>query len=230
MTERRRFQVVPPDWGETHLTPEAVVAYVDGELAPGPDGRARRHLQHCPDCAVEVVDQRNARSELRAANAPTLPTSLLSSLQAIPREAELPPPPAGLSMTEDGQLVSMLRPQPPERRRRRRLGSGAVAVSGLAIGALAFGLPASGVGAASPSPAAPFPGGPASMARFATTPGAPTPLRPAALETRRPSPPAGNSRSAGARPTGTRSPGASAPRTPGPVESDADLPTHGPRR
>lgn len=152
MTERRRFQVIAPDWGEAHLTPEAVVAYVDGELAPGPDARARRHLQHCVDCATEVVDQRKARSELRGADAPTLPTSLMSALQAIPQDTELPPPPAGLSMTADGQLVSVLRPAPAERRtsRRRRIGTGA-AVSGLAIGALAFGLPASGiVGGAGP--------------------------------------------------------------------------------
>lgn len=174
MTGRRRFQVIAPDWGEAHLTPEAVVAYVDGELAPGPDGRARRHLQHCADCATEVVDQRKARSELRGADAPTLPTSLMSALQAIPQDTELPPPPAGLSMTADGQLVSVVRPAPGERRtRRRRIGTGA-AVSGLAIGALAFGLPASGIASGPPGPGPSSFTGATPVARFATPAPRPT--------------------------------------------------------
>lgn len=70
MTERRRFQVVP-GLGETHLTLEAVVAFVDDELAAGPHDRAARHLERCPDCAVEVAEQRRARTALRAADAPT---------------------------------------------------------------------------------------------------------------------------------------------------------------
>lgn len=172
MTERRRFQVVPPDWGEAHLTPEAVVAYVDDELAPGPDSRARRHLRHCACCAAEVLDQRSARTELRGANAPTLPTSLMSALQSIPQDTELPPPPAGLSMTADGELISVLRREPGhrpdrERRRRRRIGTGA-AVSGLALGALAFGLPSSGLtGGAPAGPSVASPGAAIPVARFA---------------------------------------------------------------
>lgn len=169
MTENRRFQVIAPDWGEAHLTPEAVVAYVDGELAPGPHGRARTHLQHCVDCAAEVVDQRKARSELRGADAPTLPTSLMSSLCSIPQDTALPPPPAGLSMTADGQMVSVLRPAPTGRRgRRRRIGAGA-AVSGLAIGAIAFGLPASGFTPAPPGGGTASFTGTTPVARFAPT-------------------------------------------------------------
>lgn len=170
MTEHRRFQVIAPDWGEAHLTPEAVVAYVDGELAPGPDGRARAHLQHCVDCASEVIDQRKARSELRGADAPTLPTSLMSSLCSIPQDTELPPPPAGLAMTADGEWVSVLRPATTGRRaRRRRIGTGA-AVSGLAIGALAFGLPASGITAATPTGSPASFSGATPVARFAPAP------------------------------------------------------------
>lgn len=175
MTERRRFQVVPPDWGETHLTLEAVVAFVDDELAAGPHDRAARHLERCPDCAVEVAEQRRARTALRAADAPTLPPSLMSALRAIPQGTELPPPPAGLSLTPDGQLVSVLRPAPVEgdhgrrasRSRRVRLGTGA-AVSGLALGVLALGLPPTTTGTPT-APTVPGPGA-AAVARFAATP------------------------------------------------------------
>lgn len=174
MTDRRRFQVVPPDWGTPHLTLEAIVAYVDDELAAGPHDRATRHLGLCPECAAEVAEQRRARSALRGADAPTLPPSLMSALQAIPQDAELPPPPAGLSLTPDGELVSVLRPdlvgrdapRRPRRSRRARLGTGA-AVSGIALGALAFGIPA-GTSSA-PAPGVPGPGA-AAVARFATTP------------------------------------------------------------
>lgn len=192
MTDRRRFQVVPPDWGEAHLNPEAVVAYVDGELAAGPLARAERHLRHCTACTDEVAEQRRARSALRGADAPTLPPSLMTALRSIPRDAELPPPPAGLAVTGDGELVSVLRPGVPprtgpddgaaidaevrsRRSRRVRLGTGA-AVSGLALGALAFGLPAAGPGGPAPVPAGPAPGAPV-MARLAVTP-APPPARP----------------------------------------------------
>jgi anti-sigma factor RsiW len=174
VTDRRRFQVVPPDWGEAHLTLEAVVAYVDDELARGPHDRATRHLGHCPDCAAEVAEQRRARSALRGADAPTLPPSLMSALRSIPQDTELPPPPAGLSLTPEGELVSVLRPaefgdtgQRRSRRSRRvRLGTGA-AVSGIALGALAFGVPAATTSA--PVPGGPGPGA-AAVARFATTP------------------------------------------------------------
>lgn len=152
MTERRRFTVSAPDWGHTHLSSDAVVAFVDDELAHGPHARAVAHVAACPDCASEVVSQRLARTALRGASCPTLPTSLLSSLRSIPQDTELPAPPAGLAVSADGQLVSVLRtaPIPPDAAEtaqahgRRSLGSrrmrlGAGAVSGLALGAIALG-------------------------------------------------------------------------------------------
>lgn len=164
MTDRRRFTVSAPDWGHTHLTPDAVVAFVDDELAHGPHARAVDHLTACPDCAAEVIAQRQARTALRGATCPSLPTSLMSSLRAIPRDTELPPPPGGLAMTADGELVSVLRadhpglicpaPAPSDRRphpsRRMRFGAGA-AVSGLALGAIALGVSATPVDVTSPS-------------------------------------------------------------------------------
>ncbi|TCK26507.1 anti-sigma factor family protein [Pseudonocardia endophytica] len=171
MTERRRFEVVAPDWGEAHLTPEAVVAYADDELAAGPHERATRHLGRCPDCAADVLDQRRARTALRGADCPSLPSSLMSSLCAIPQNTELPPPPAGLSVDEHGEFVALQRPARSARRTRRmRLGAGA-AVSGLAIGALAFGVPASGsLAGPGAGPAAPGGVDAVPVARFATNP------------------------------------------------------------
>lgn len=148
MTARRRFTVSAPDWGHTHLSSDAVVAFVDDELAHGPHARAVAHVAACRECAAEVVSQRQARTALRGAACPSLPTSLLSSLRSIPQDTELPGPPAGLAVTTDGQLVSVLHAEPcgsaeqaHGRRpssRRIRFGAGA-AMSGLAVGAIALG-------------------------------------------------------------------------------------------
>lgn len=153
MSERRLFTVNAPDWGQTHLTSDAVVAFVDDELAQRPHARATRHVAACPDCAAEVVAQRQARTALRGASCPSLPSSLLTSLRSIPQDTELPGPPAGLAVTTDGELVSVLRteacpvtpePEPvhgrrPPAPRRMRFGAG-VAVGGIAAGALALGV------------------------------------------------------------------------------------------
>lgn len=143
MTELRGQSPTGPAWGGGHLATDAIVAYVDEELSPGARRRALEHLARCADCAGEVVAQTQARWALRASAAPTLPSSLLSSLRAIPQEAELPAPPAGLAVGPDGQLVSVLREPRRGGGKRRpdrwmRLGAGAV-VSGLALGALMVG-------------------------------------------------------------------------------------------
>ena len=157
----RRFSVSTPDWGQAHLSLDAIVAYVDDELSAGAHARAEEHLAGCAECAAEVVAQRQARSALRTADVPRLPSSLLRTLQAIPADAELPPPPPGLSVTPDGQFV-LLRDVPsddggdaglsgrhgaPRLSRRARLG----ALSGLAVGALAVGALVA-PGASVPSP------------------------------------------------------------------------------
>ena len=182
---RWRISVTTPDWGHDHLSSEAIVAYVDDELASGAHLRATQHLAQCPECAAQVVAQGQARAALRTAGCPSLPTSLLSSLRSIPQDTDLPAPPAGLAVTPDGQFVSVLRPEriTPERgaseqadsvaasthgrrpQRRLRLGTG-VAVSGLAIGAIAFALPTGGGSAPAPAATndvlrAPVIGGPA---------------------------------------------------------------------
>ena len=168
---RWRISVTTPDWGHDHLSSDAIVAYVDEELAAGPHLRATRHLSQCPECAAQVVAQGQARAALRTAGCPSLPSSLLSSLRSIPQDTDLPAPPAGLAVTPDGQFVSVLRPErtapgrtasdhtdldtrsPQDRpHRRMRLGAG-VAVSGLAVGAIAFAVPAAVSGTAAPAPA-----------------------------------------------------------------------------
>jgi hypothetical protein len=169
---RWRISVTTPDWGHDHLSSDAIVAYVDEELAPGPQLRATQHLSQCPECASQVVAQGQARAALRTADCPSLPSSLLTSLRSIPQDTDLPAPPAGLAVTPDGQFVSVLRPERPERRatraeaataeprndrtshRRLRLGAG-VAVSGLAVGAIAFAAPVAVTGSAAPAPPPP---------------------------------------------------------------------------
>jgi hypothetical protein len=110
----RRFSVQVPDWGQDHLSAEAVAAYVDGELGDRPYDRATRHLAECTECAAQVVAQGQARAALRSARCPSLPSSLITSLRSIPQAADLPPAPNGLAMSQDGQLVQRLQPVPEE--------------------------------------------------------------------------------------------------------------------
>jgi len=159
----RRFGRGTPNWGVDHLSLDAIVAFVDDELSAAAHERATRHVVECGDCAAEVVAQGQVRSALRQADEPHVPSSLLSKLGSIPRDTELPGPPAGLAVSPEGELVSVLRPDrmPPAGmshmiapagldaapavpdQSRRRVRVGATAVSGLALGALAFvGLPA----------------------------------------------------------------------------------------
>ena len=106
----RLFSVQVPDWGQDHLTVEAVAAYVDGELAERPYDRATRHLSACRECAAQVVAQGQARSALRSARCPSLPSSLMSALRSIPHDTELAGTPNGLAMSPEGELVSPLDP------------------------------------------------------------------------------------------------------------------------
>jgi len=174
MTGGRRFTLSSPDWGQDHLSLDAIVAYVDDELRAGAHARAEAHLACCAECRAEVVSQLQARAALRTAAGPCLPSSLLRSLRSIPVEAELPPPPAGLGITADGQFV-LLRDVPhagesgahpdgvhPDGRPRGDAGPGGGwrlsrrarvgAVSGLAIGALAVGALAAPGAATPPAP------------------------------------------------------------------------------
>lgn len=51
-----------------HLNPEAVAAFVDGELTASAHRRALDHLRECLECAAEVRGQEEASQALRATN------------------------------------------------------------------------------------------------------------------------------------------------------------------
>ena len=150
-------------WGlsEQHLLPDAVVAFVDGELSATAHDRAASHVARCAVCAAEITAQRQAASAVQSANAFRAPAGLLANLMAIPEQVEMPAMPDGLAVTDDGQLVAVQRPdRVPQlggtaplgssaklgegrtvlgRRPGRRAAQGAgVVVSGLVLGALAL--------------------------------------------------------------------------------------------
>ncbi|WP_207920409.1 zf-HC2 domain-containing protein [Saccharopolyspora aridisoli] len=118
-------------WGlpEQHLALDALVAFVDGELSPSAHDRAVAHLAGCPACTADAAAQRQARAAVRAADTPSVSPELLQALQAIPSSAELPAQPENLALTEDGQLVTVSRPE-----RLKRFGSGPVLGSSTPLG------------------------------------------------------------------------------------------------
>lgn len=137
-----------------HLTLDAVVAYADGEMPLVSYQRAAAHLALCPQCDAEVRAQMTARSWLRAAQAPAMPSSLLDSLRSIP--VALPAPAASEAhrptdrMHGDRQTLPAHPAPGPDAsghravqrgRRFRFLGAGAL-VAGLTVGALVGSEPA----------------------------------------------------------------------------------------
>lgn len=68
-----------------HLSPEAIAAFVDGELRPGAAHRAKIHLVHCPLCRVEVERQREASESLRndAVEELRAPSDLIQRLASL---------------------------------------------------------------------------------------------------------------------------------------------------
>ena len=66
-----------------HLGPEAVAAYVDGELMPQARERAQIHVAQCDECRGEIERQRRASARLRAACEVHIPSALLDKLQAL---------------------------------------------------------------------------------------------------------------------------------------------------
>src|SRR6185295_4118505 len=70
----------PRGWGlpESHLMPDAVVAFVDGELSHGPRDRAASHITRCAACAAEVRAQRQTVEAIRRAGAPSMSAGFLA--------------------------------------------------------------------------------------------------------------------------------------------------------
>lgn len=89
---------------ELHLAVEAIVAHVDGELAPVPRERANAHLARCAECRAAVAEQRRAKAALTVAPGPAPSTDLLARLRDIPMTTDLTPPGMVLAVQDD-QLV-----------------------------------------------------------------------------------------------------------------------------
>ena len=113
----------PRGWGpfsESHLMPDAVVAFVDGELSLGARDRAASHIARCPCCTAEIAAQRQARAAVKCAQTPRISAGFLAALRDIPQHTDLPTSPDNLAMTEDGQLVAIQRPDRRQPRRHAR--------------------------------------------------------------------------------------------------------------
>jgi len=91
----------PRRFGSTeHLSPEAIAAYVDGELRMTAHLRAAHHLSLCQQCAAEIDAQSQAREALRDSRPVTMPTGLLGLLSQIPAstgDEPMAPPASGLA-------------------------------------------------------------------------------------------------------------------------------------
>ncbi len=126
MSERGGWSISPLP--EAHLMPDAVVAFVDGELSASAFDRASAHIARCPLCAAETTEQRQARDAVAAAEAPRMPAGLLAALRAIPTDTDLPDDVDRLAVTADGQVVAVQRPD------RAVFGSGPVLGSSAPLG------------------------------------------------------------------------------------------------
>lgn len=67
-----------------HLAPEAVAAFVDGELGMTAQMRATHHLAMCHECVAAVDAQAAARTRLRSSGTMAIPSGLLGQLSQIP--------------------------------------------------------------------------------------------------------------------------------------------------
>ncbi|HEX7323676.1 MAG TPA: anti-sigma E factor RseA [Mycobacterium sp.] len=105
----------PRRFGSTeHLSPEAIAAFVDGELRMTAHLRAAHHLSLCPECAAEIEHQNRARSALRDSHPITIPSNLLGLLSQIPDSPV--DEPSTLRPPQSAQFADGER---PERRKRR---------------------------------------------------------------------------------------------------------------
>jgi len=98
---------------DSHLLPDAVVAFVDAELSAGAHERAAEHLVHCAACVAEVTAQRQVRTAVRGAPEPSMSAGFLANLRSIPEDTDVSESPGvvgELAVAEDGQLVSVQRP------------------------------------------------------------------------------------------------------------------------
>lgn len=126
MSDRGGWSI--PSLPEAHLLPDAVVAFVDGELSPAAFDRVAAHIAHCPLCAAETTVQRQARDAVQAAEAPRMPAGLLAALRNIPTDTDLPDDVDHLAVNPAGEVVAVQRPE------QHAFGSGPVLGSSAPLG------------------------------------------------------------------------------------------------
>ena len=89
-----------------HLSDEAIAAFADGVLRGHARERAARHTEACAECGNAVRVQREAAWALRAAPAPSLPTSLADRLRTLPETTPIAAPPAAVD--DDGTTMMLV--------------------------------------------------------------------------------------------------------------------------
>lgn len=105
---------------EVHLAAEAIVAHVDGELAPVPRDRANAHLAKCPECRAAVAEQRRAKATLTVAAGPNPSSDLLARLRDIPMTTDLAAPGIVLAVENDEVVWGTAASVAPRGRAKRR--------------------------------------------------------------------------------------------------------------
>ncbi|OHO30679.1 hypothetical protein HMPREF2656_11675 [Corynebacterium sp. HMSC034B08] len=94
-----------------HLNPEAIAAYVDGELSKAATLRAERHLQLCGECCEEVQAQRGTSQRLQVCNSSGMhaPASLVERLAMLCDEdvTDTPETPKGIRSRVESAIRSL---------------------------------------------------------------------------------------------------------------------------
>ncbi len=107
-----------------HLGPEAVAAFVDGEMTPQAAHRARMHLALCAECRRDVARQQGTSAALRNSCLTSrlqASAELLARLNAIAQEGCPPGPGAGPQTKAEmlaqrwEDLIQSVRPHRPGR-------------------------------------------------------------------------------------------------------------------
>jgi hypothetical protein len=149
----------------SHLSDEAVAAFADDVLSGAARQRAHRHCAECAECNHAVAVQREAIWALRAAPAPSLPTSLLDRLRDVPDTTPIRTPPT--FMDADGTMMfagfgtaAFLPGKPAKRSKRGPI----VTTTAVLAAAAAITAGSAAVGTGHSTHHAPTPAGPAHFA------------------------------------------------------------------
>ena len=94
-----------------HLNPEAIAAYVDGELSSAATVRAERHLSQCAECCEKVQAQRGTSQRLKVCNSSGMhaPVSLVERLARLRDEdvTDTPETPKGIRSRVESAIRSL---------------------------------------------------------------------------------------------------------------------------